>query len=373
MVCPKVLKYLPPIHKKYLLCGVICVFVLDFFGAFTHLFEEDFDENFQYPYYGDIGKYVLQLSTGIKPDVPPINVYNFSYLYSNSYKCKDSRNLRLVYIIKSSLENFERRKVIRRTWGYEKRFSDVKIFTIFVLGTSLKAEYQVSIDREINAYKDIIQIDFIDSYYNNTLKTMSAFKWVTEYCPHSRFYFFSDDDMYISTKNVLRFLRNPTQYPGYLEMPPLQEQNTELLKDIKYKIRHSYNYDLPPNITLYAGFVFVSSPLRHKSSKWYVSLKEYKYNMWPPYIPAGAYVVSRDALFKLYYTSFYTKHFRFDDIFLGLVSLKAGIQPFHCDQFSFYKKKYNLLNYKYLISSHGYDNPEELEFIWNQQKEAGNV
>jgi hypothetical protein len=32
----------------------------------------------------------------------------------------------------------------------------------------------------------------------------------------SRFYMFVDDDYYVSTRNLLRFLRNPVNYPRYL-------------------------------------------------------------------------------------------------------------------------------------------------------------
>ena len=75
----------------------------------------------------------------------------------------------------------------------------------------------------------------------------------------------------------------------------------------------------------------------------------------------------------MYYTSLYTKHFRFDDIFLGLVAKKADIEPFHCEEFHFYKKDYTKFNYKYLISSHGYGNPAELLNVWNEQKALGNA
>jgi hypothetical protein len=32
----------------------------------------------------------------------------------------------------------------------------------------------------------------------------------------SRFYMFVDDDYYVSSRNLLRFLRNPINYPRYL-------------------------------------------------------------------------------------------------------------------------------------------------------------
>lgn len=366
-------------RKKYAVIGIIILCVGDLFGFFAHMFEEEFDKNFQYPYEGDISSFVAKLRLGLKPEVDPINTYNYSYLYSNSEKCKDSDELRLVYVVKSSVENFERRKVIRKTWGFEKRFSDVKIRRVFVLGIALDDTLQELIDEEYEEYQDIIQVGFLDTYFNNTIKTMSGFKWVIEFCPNSRYYFFSDDDMYISTKNVLRFLRNPTNYPQYIELEDSEFKSNNLKTDsewtkmMKAKIRHSYSYDLPKNVTLYTGYVFMSSPQRHKFSKWYISLREYPYNMWPPYVTAGAYILSKEALVKLYYASLYTKHFRFDDIYLGLVALKAGIEPFHCSYFHFYKKPYNSLNYKYLIASHGYDDVTELERVWNEQKEAGNA
>jgi hypothetical protein len=46
--------------------------------------------------------------------------------------------LRVIYLVKSAVGNFERRKVIRQTWGFEKRFADVPIRTVFLLGEILE-------------------------------------------------------------------------------------------------------------------------------------------------------------------------------------------------------------------------------------------
>lgn len=365
-----------PVRQKYVICGVIFLFILDYFGVFTHLFEIEFDENFRYPYDGDINEFVQRLQQGLKPDMEPINVYNHSYISTCSMKCNSDEKLRLVYLVKSSIYNVDRRQAIRNTWGFEKRFSDVPIRTVFFLGVSPHdPSIQQLVKEEQEQFNDIVQINFTDSYFNNTIKTMSAFKWVTEFCPEAQFYFFSDDDMYISTKNILRFLRNPTNYPDYLQVPILPDEPASDTPENLAKLKHkqAMQYELPPDVILFAGYVFVSSPHRHKPSKWYISLREYPYSLWPPYVTAGAYVLSKDALFKMYYTSFYTKHFKFDDVYLGLVALKAGIEPFHCDEFHFYKKPYSNYNYKYVIASHGYDNIDELQKVWNEQKAAGNA
>lgn len=118
--------------------------------------------------------------------------------------------------------------------------------------------------------------------------------------------------------------------------------------------------------------MFHSAPLRHKLwNKWYISLEEYPFHLWPPYATAGAYIVSRDALLDLHYGSFYTKYFQFDDIFLALVALKMNITPIHCSHFHFWGKSYTKLGYRDVIASHGYSDPDELRRVWNEQREAG--
>ncbi|XP_011254333.1 beta-1,3-galactosyltransferase brn [Camponotus floridanus] len=420
--------------------------LLEFFGVFIHLFEVTYDENFVYPYEGNIHEFVDALRRNEKPEVEPINEYKYTFLLNQPQKCKEDADhtLRLVYIIKSAIENFERRTAIRNSWGIEKRFFDVPAKTIFVVGIHPDdKEIEAKLKLEATIYKDIIQADFIDSYYNNTIKTMMSFKWLVKYCPNSKFYMFVDDDMYVSVKNVATFIRNPSNYPFYLmesrkvynahkreikqsdlvdykavnnfnnenatfnlkinKMPfksftthefinnnsqknnvyskqdeeinenfrQLFKLNTTMLNRTKRQI---FDFELPDDIRLFAGFVFMrSAPHRHKFSKWYVSLKEYPYHLWPPYVTAGAYILSKEALLDLYYTSFYTKHFRFDDIFLGLVAKKADILPFHCEEFHFYKKAYTKYSYKYVITSHGYEDPNELLQVWNEQKALGNA
>lgn len=149
--------------------------------------------------------------------------------------------------------------------------------------------------------------------------------------------------------------------------------NTRPTISLLKKKRQAFDFELPENVKLYAGHVLKSGPLRHKNSKWYVSLKEYPYDSWPPYVTAGAYILSKEAFLDMYYASLYTKHFRFDDIFLGLTAKKAGIEPYHCEEFYFYKKYYTKDNYKYVIASHGYDDPNELLKVWNEQKAMGNA
>lgn len=378
---------------KYVLLGLLIVFLLDFFGAFTHIFEEDFHVSFEYPLNDpNIPHYAKQLRMAERPDVPPTNVYNFTFLSDCRQKCRDEDDNviipRLVFIVKSAIQNVHQRNAIRQSWGFEKRFSDVIIRTVFNLGvldpstadTVQYSELQLAIDKEREQHSDIVQSNFIDTYFNNTIKTMMGFRWAIEFCPRSRFFMFVDDDFYVSTKNVLRFLRNPINYPEYLEdadetlrklarhlsqsdllnksesivmQSPMEQaehvkelrklvdkhsihtiESKSHMKEIQQYLakaeaqvnnhkdktnndgernsggRQLLDTELPYDVKLFAGFVFSSAPHRHKSSKWYVSLDEYKWHMWPTYVTAGSFILSREALIEMYYTSMYVKHFR---------------------------------------------------------------
>lgn len=356
---------------KYLIVIIAVCFIIRILGVFTHLFEQDYYKTFEYPYNGNIHISVQQLRFNQKPDIPPINFYNYEYIIDCHEKCTTDGNvvpLRLVYIVKSSPENFDRRVVIRNTWGYEHRFSDVEIRTVFVLGTRNDRELQEIINNESAQFKDIVQANFTDMYFNNTIKTMMGLKWAVKFCSASKFYMFVDDDYYVSTKNILRFIRNPANYPQYLEDSNRKTKNDSVIHQTQIE-----DFELPDDVRLYAGYVFFSAPHRHFTSKWYVSLEEYPYHMWPPYVTAGAYILSLEALMDMYYTSFYTQHFRFDDVYLGLLAKKADIEPFHCDHFYFYKNPYESQGYRFTIASHGYDSPAELLQVWTDQKSLGNA
>lgn len=231
-------------------------------------------------------------------------------------------------------------------------------------------------EAEAKEHKDIVQGSFVDTYFNNTVKTAMGLRWAVEHCSKSRFYMFVDDDYYVSTRNVLRFLRNPVNYPAYLQEDVITFDEEKMKEEIKLRhLNQLVDFDLPDDVRLFAGFVFPRSrPHRHKASKWMVGLDEYPFDFWPPYVTAGAYVLSREALVDMYFTSYYTKMFRFDDIWLGLIAHKAEVEPFHCREFHFYPKDASRpAHYKYVVASHGFSDPAQLSAVWQKQKEAGNA
>lgn len=435
---------------KYIVWLFIILLSLDFFGAFTHIFEIDFYTDFHYPLEGDVIKYAQQIRHNQKPDVDPINIYNYTFLYDCKHKCMtndEETNIvpKIVFLVKTAMENSIKRAAIRKSWGFERRFSDVIVRTVFFVGYQPgNIELQNNIDIEAANYKDIVQGNYLDTYFNNTIKTMMAIKWAMTYCAKSKFYMLIDDDFYVSTKNVLRFIRNPVHYPEYLEeadetlrklarrlsqtdllndtnVIQYQQHDPNQLSQIKHIVdtvgihsiqskkhlndinryilneeksqgvnnnnnnkpnfdrkkrekRHLLDVELPNDAKLFAGFVFTSAPHRHKSSKWYVSLDEYPWHMWPSYVTAGALIMSHETLIEMYYVSMFTKHFRFDDIYLSIVALKAKIEPLHSEEFYFHKATYSgAHSYRYVIASHGYSNIDEMIRVWTECRSAGHA
>lgn len=145
-------------------------FVCSYFGVFTHLQEEEFNElSFKYPYEGDALGQCYSIRHNQKPDIEPINNQTYTYRHNNERKCKDESgqiplNPHLVTVVKSRIDHFERRNAIRNSWGFERRFSDVLIRTVFSLGIDKNthdgkpSEVQKLVDLESERYQDIIQV-----------------------------------------------------------------------------------------------------------------------------------------------------------------------------------------------------------------------
>ncbi|BFG02311.1 beta-1-3-galactosyltransferase brn [Drosophila madeirensis] len=312
-------------HYKLLLkcsLAIPIIFLIDFCGLLTHLHELSFEQHFYYPLHDE------------GPASSGISSYGFLQMPAFMGTADPPR---LTVLVKSAIGNVRRRQAIRKTWGYESRFSDVHIRRAFLLGTS--SDSMDNVRREAKEHGDIVHADFVDAYFNNTIKTMMGMRWASEHFNQSDFYMFVDDDYYVSIKNVLRFLGRG---------------------------RDTHHPD-----RLFAGYVFQTSPLRHKFSKWYVSLEEYPFDKWPPYVTAGAFILSRSALLEMYATSRRVPLFRFDDIYLGIVALKANIPVHHCDGFLFHRPHYSGPDsYSNVIASHGFSDPEEMVHVWNECRSA---
>lgn len=80
----------------------------------------------------------------------------------------------LLLVIKSSPGNYERRELVRRTWGREREVQGVPLRRLFLVGTAPEPKEARKVNQllamEARAHGDILQWDFHDSFFNLTLK-----------------------------------------------------------------------------------------------------------------------------------------------------------------------------------------------------------
>ena len=198
-----------------------------------------FDESADFPILGDISNYMKELENEGSPSISPYPNHNYTFLMNKAQTCQtshlqdnkvdDSKVLKssqsdLVFLVKSAVLNFEKRDVIRRTWGGKSRYRFLQTRTFFLLGNTFDKQVQERISKENYQHRDLIQGDFVDAYYNNTLKTLMGFQFCFKYCDNSDYYLFVDDDYYVSTKNLFIFLKNPSKYEEYAQMPNIEQQ-----------------------------------------------------------------------------------------------------------------------------------------------------
>ena len=325
-----------------LLFSPIIWYLLWFFGTYEYLFQTSFSY-FSYPIEVDMPRLVRQVMNGETPNHDPINTPIFAPIINSADKCdqeEENVSVFLLFMVKSKVENFKEREVIRKTWGNEYQYFGVPIRTMFLLGVrqnDIMLQKQVMDEQDM--YRDLIQEYFVDAYFNNTIKTMMGFKWVTKHCKNAKFVMFVDDDYFVATPKVIRYLE--------------QKENAK-----------DYNVN-----SFLIGYVWeFVIPLRHKSSKWYISLEEYPYRSWPPYPTAGSYIMTTQTVQQFYIAMQYTRSLRFDDVFIGIVAWKLHIRPEHNMNLCYYRPKEDTIEaYKDVLASHGFKDPEDLYRTWQRQ------
>ncbi|XP_040284384.1 UDP-GlcNAc:betaGal beta-1,3-N-acetylglucosaminyltransferase 7 [Bufo bufo] len=218
----------------------------------------------------------------------------FPMIINNPQKC--SGHIDLLIVVKSIITQHDRRDAIRKTWGKEKEVKGKKIRTIFLLGTAMKEEeranYQKLLDFENQIYGDILQWDFLDSFFNLTLKEVHFLKWTTTYCQDVSYIFKGDDDVFVSPNNILDFLEGnntPDLFVG----------------DVLYKAR----------------------PIRRKENKYYIPESMYSKNLYPPYAGGGGFIMAGSLVKRLLKASETLDLYPIDDVYLGMCLEVIKVKP----------------------------------------------
>ncbi|NXY72261.1 B3GT5 galactosyltransferase, partial [Glareola pratincola] len=239
----------------------------------------------------------------------------------------------LVLLVTSSYHHIDARMAIRQTWGRERTVSGKRLVTYFLLGATVNLSQQADIAAESQKYKDIIQKNFTDTYYNLTLKTMMGMEWIHRFCYQSSFVMKTDTDVFVNvfylTELLLRKKRTTRFFTGFLKT-------------------HEY-------------------PIREKESKWYVSREEYPGKTYPPFCSGTGYVLSTDVASQIYNVSESVSFIKLEDVFIGLclAKLKIRLEELHSEQTFFPERiTFSVSLLKKIVMCHEVDPYEQLSY-WN--------
>ncbi|KAM7081597.1 N-acetyllactosaminide beta-1,3-N-acetylglucosaminyltransferase 3 [Ciconia maguari] len=227
---------------------------------------------------------------------------SFPALLSIPGKCggpEGSPNIFLLLAIKSAPVNYERREVIRKTWGQERAFEGAFIRRLFLVGVAPSARDAKKLNRllrlEQREHGDVLQWDFRDTFFNLTLKQVLFHAWLEEHCPGVRFVFNGDDDIFVNTDNVVRFA---------MTTQGTREQH------------------------LMVGQLFVNNrPVRLQRSKYFVPTQLLASERYPPYCGGGGMLMSGFTARVIARESRNIELFPIDDVYLGMCLEKAGLLP----------------------------------------------
>lgn len=216
-----------------------------------------------------------------------IDLHDFEFIKS-PLKCeKLVHQPKIVIIVHSAPYNFNKRRVIRETWG-EK---DHRALLLFLIGDVNSTSLQNKLDNESDEHEDLVQGNFHDSYRNMTYKHVSALKWFVYNCPNAKYLLKTDDDVFVNTPLLYSYLETPLTI-------------SEIICD-----------------NIYNAVVF-----RNTQSKWYVTLEEYPDTNYPDYCMGYWVLYPGTSILPLYRQAQKTPYFWIDDVHVsGTVASKVNI------------------------------------------------
>jgi len=226
-----------------------------------------------------------------------VNPVHHAYTISPRHLCANGSPY-LLALIPSEPSHFKTRKAIRETMGryanimtkdvpdLPKRKWSVKF--LFVLGRNERTDTDQRVRNESKTFGDILQADFVDSYYNLTRKMLVSMNWISFYCSDVTYILKFDEDVFVNIPLLVEFLqRKPTSVQG----------------------------------SIY-GYLIDQAPVQRKG-KWEVRTNEYPLSWYPKYVAGNSYVISGNIVPRMCMIAEYLPYMPIEDVFITGILAKV--------------------------------------------------
>ncbi|XP_060928038.1 beta-1,3-galactosyltransferase 2 [Limanda limanda] len=204
--------------------------------------------------------------------------------------CRDSSPF-LLFLVPVAPQDAAAREAIRKTWGAPGQDT----LTVFYMGVpegGLGFSLQEELEEENREHADIIQMNFLDSYQNLTIKTVMMMNWAATHCPRASYVMKVDSDIFVNVFYLLRWLRSR-----------------------------------PRQAFITGSVINDGRPRRDVYSKWYVSEEEFPEDSFPPYVSGAGYVLSVDLAARISWASRFVRMISMEDVYMGLCLRVLGVRP----------------------------------------------
>lgn len=284
---------------KFIMISLFIMLLCNFCGVFDHLVELNYFTEFRWSPGFDVARQVdLWKNNRMREYMPIVDELSFNSRSGNQTICQTANLLSI--IIKTKTSNFYHRTIWRKLLS--NYADDGKVSYHFAIHKT-KNDYDL---REILEYEFENEKDTLHLMVPNdhTLKfssmtTIIPLHWAAKFCHLSKYYLFVNDvDYYLlSIPKLISFLSD------------LNEQQIN---------------------NLYAGIIKFTRVSRSRWNKEYVSLSDYPFSHYPPYIAGnGPLIVSNRSLQTIFMASSYVMPFPLEDRYFGIIAKKLSIDPLH--------------------------------------------
>nr|XP_020454847.1 beta-1,3-galactosyltransferase 2-like [Monopterus albus] len=256
----------------------------------------------------------------------------YQYLLNQPAACRQ-RSPFLVFMVPVAPQEAEAREAIRKTWG-APRPDTLTLFYMGLPDSGQVSGFQDMLEEEHRKHADIIQMTFLESYQNLTIKTMMMIKWVVTHCPNASYVMKVDSDNFVNVFYILRWLRSL------------------------------------PRQRFITGSVISDGRPRRDKSKWSLSEEQYPEDSFPPYVSGAGYVFSADLAARISWASRFVPMISLEDVYVGLCLRVLGIRPVYAislptlrNLFELRMLEYNRCIFAKLIIVNGFK-PSKLLQAW---------
>ena len=217
----------------------------------------------------------------------------------------------------------------------------MKLKLVFLTGKSSQDEsFSRTLQFEHHAFNDIILEDFVDSFYNLTLKSVFALKYAHSSCPKSKFFIKTDDDVFLHIPNLIKLLQR-NSLPSKLIMGKMMVA------------KYAYQEEFPKEFSEYF--------FDHSS-------------LYPNFINGGTYIISINAIEDILRVVPRVPFVHYEDVYItGLLPDAAKIYPIGINNFLVPVRFYESLDYCFFKSHVVAMNLREREManiwmdLWNER------